>query len=322
MYIHADALTSLFNLLNTLGSLITQLNDEQKAARKKGLQLYNLGEYRESEAYLMIAATAGDRDSQYALAQVITLRERSLKEEDKTHAEREWYVKAGAQGDVRALLRLADETSLAKAKELAEERADHGDSEAMLQLYELTKDIEWMKKSAEAGFLEAQYSLAVHYDNDHSLIPNTDERETAIDGWLKRAADAGFPKAIHWYSNRPHISHDLPVRKEWLLKWTETNDVWSLRYYAYALGGAYHDKNGIDVEYGLEENLVNAYGLMWLIMESHKEFKGYQNISDVFSQIAETLSETDKAAGKAFAQEWKRTHPPMSEYRLTYSDPR
>jgi TPR repeat protein len=320
MYMHTDFLTSLLNSLNTLGSLITQLNDEQKAARKKGLQFYNLGEYRESEAYLMIAATAGDCDSQYALAQVIKHRESSLKEEDKTHTEREWYAKAGAQGDVRALLRLADETSLAKAKELAQERADHGDSEAMLQLYVVTKDIEWMKKSAEAGFLEAQYILADHYDNDHSLIPNAQERETAIDGWLKRAADAGFPKAIHWYSNRPHISHDLPVRKEWLLKWTETNDVWSLFYYASALGGVYHDEKGIDVEYGLEENLVNAYGLMWLILESHKEFKARQSISDGFSQIAEDLSETDKEAGKAFAQEWKRTHPPMSEYRLTYSD--
>jgi len=83
MYTHSSALTTLFSLLNTLSSLIARLTNEQETARKKGLELYNLGEYRDSEAYLTIAATAGDRESQYALAEVIRRRENNLKEEDK-----------------------------------------------------------------------------------------------------------------------------------------------------------------------------------------------------------------------------------------------
>ena len=320
MYTHSSALTTLFSLLNTLSSLIARLTNEQETARKKGLELYNLGEYRDSEAYLTIAATAGDRESQYALAEVIRRRENNLKEEDKTHADREWYALAAAQGDVYALLRLADDASLEQAKTLAQGRADSGDGEAMLQLYEITKDIAWLKKSAEAGFLEGQYILAIVYDKDHTLIPDAIERRSTIDRWLKRAAEAGFSRAMHWYSNRPPVSHDLPTRREWLIKRAQLNDVNAVLEYGYGLGGVYEDENGIDTEYGFEKNLINSYGLIWLVLDTSRESPRYNTAFNNLSIIAQDMSKEDIEAGKAFAQEWKRTHPPLSEFRLTYSD--
>lgn len=234
MYTHSDALTTLFNLLNTLTTLITQLTDQQKAARKKGLELYHLGEYRDSEAYLTIAASAGDRESQFALGEVIKRRDGSVTEDAK-----KWYALAAAQGDVYALLRLADEASLKQAKELAQERADNGNGEAMLQLYEMTKDIAWLKKSAEAGFHEGQYILARVYDADATLIPDAVERRTTIDQWLKSAADAGFSLAMHGYSNRQPISLNPPERRSWVIKRAQLNDANGLIVYGYGLSGFY-----------------------------------------------------------------------------------
>jgi TPR repeat protein len=320
MYTHSSALTTLFGLLNTLGTLISRFTDQQDTARKKGLELYNLGEFRSSEAYLTIAATAGDSESQYALAEVIRRREKSLDEKDKTHADKDWYALAAAQGDIYALLRLADEASLEQAKTLAQARADSGDGQAMLQLYEMTKDIAWLKKSAEANFLEGQYILAIVHDKDHTFIPDAVERRTTIDSWLKRAAEGGFSKAMHWYSNRPPISQDLPARREWVIKRAQLNDVNAVLEYGYGLGGVYEDEDGVDTEYGFEKDLIKGYGLIWLVLDTTREFWRYNEASNNLSGIAKDMSSADMEAGKAFAQEWKGTHPPMWECRLTYSD--
>jgi TPR repeat protein len=310
----------LFGLLNTLSTLITRYTDQQENARKKGLELYKLGEYRDSEAYLTIAATAGDRESQYALAEAIRHREKSLIEADKTHADKNWYALAAVQDDVYALLRLADKASLVHAKTLAQARADKGDGEAMLQLYEMTKDLAWLKKSAEANFLEGQYILALVYDKDHTLISDAVERRTTIDGLLKRAAEAGYSKAMHWYSNRPPVSQDLPTRRAWVIKRAQLNDVNAVLEYGYGLSGVYEDEDGIDAEHGFEKDLVKGYGLIWLVLDTTREFSRYNEASNNLSEIAKDMSSADKDAGKVFAQEWKRTHSPMWEGRLTYSD--
>ncbi|VVO20843.1 tetratricopeptide repeat protein [Pseudomonas fluorescens] len=315
MYTHSDALTTLFNLLNTLTTLITQLTDQQKAARKRGLELYHLGEYRDSEAYLIIAASAGDRESQFSLGEVLKRRNGSVTADAK-----KWYALAAAQGDVYALLRLADEASLQQAKELAQERADNGDGEAMLQLYEMTKDIAWLQKSAEAGFHEGQYILAMVYDKDHTLIADDSERRSTIDDWLKRAAEAGFSRAMHWYSNRPPISQNLPARREWVIKRAQLNDLNGVLNYGYGLSGIYEDDDGVDNEYGFEKDLIKGYGLVWLVLDTTREFTQYSSASDNLSIIAAEMTTPQIEAGKAFAQEWKRTHPAMSEFRLTYSE--
>jgi hypothetical protein len=140
MHNHSDEFTALHTLFTSIHSLFSPLTDPQRAAQARGLKLYHLGEYLDSETNLTVAATAGDRESQYALGEAIRHREGSVSEAAKT-----WYRLAGAQDHVYSLMRLGDADSIEKAKRLAQAGADIGDADAMLEMYELTQDIAWLK---------------------------------------------------------------------------------------------------------------------------------------------------------------------------------
>lgn len=315
MYSHVSALTTLFNLCDTLSALVKQVNDQPKEAITKGLALYNLGEFIQAKTYLTIGALAGDRASQYALGEVARRQAGSITDEAK-----KWYRLAGAQNHVYALMRLGDEASLNKAKELAQANVDKGNAEAMLELYELDQNIETLKKAADAGSLEGQYILAVKYDRDETLIADSVLRRSTIDALLKKAADAGFSKAVHWYTNRPPINQNFPVRRQWLEKRAQLNDVNGVLNYGFALSGFYQDESGVDNEYGFTRDLVKGYGLIWLVVETARELSRHAVARQYLGDIAKEMTADQITAAEAFAQQWEKTHPPMSEFRLTYSD--
>ncbi|EJM74256.1 hypothetical protein PMI29_00609 [Pseudomonas sp. GM49] len=198
MYTHESALKTLFNLRDSLVMQTTQITELQTQATTKGLALYNLGEFTQSQPYLTIGATVGNRDAQYALGEVFRRRANGLTDDAK-----KWYGLAAAQKHVYALMRLGDADSLKKARELAQAEADKGNADAMLELYELDQNIATLKKAADAGSMEAQYILAIKYDADKNLITDSIEREAAIDALLKKAAEGGLSRAITWYANRP-----------------------------------------------------------------------------------------------------------------------
>jgi TPR repeat protein len=311
MYSHVSALTILFNLFDTLSALATQVNDQPKEAITKGMALYNLGEFIQAKPYLTVAAVAGDRASQYALGEVTRRQAGSITDEAKN-----WYRLAGAQNHVYALMRLGDEASLKKAKELAQANA----AQAMLELYELDQNIETLKKAADAGSLEGQYILAAKYDQDKTLITDTEQRRSTIDALLKKAADAGFSKAVHWCTNRDPINKDFPLRRQWLEKRAQLNDVNGVLNYGFGLSGFYQDDSGVDVEYGFTQDLVKGYGLIWLVLETTSELLRHDSAKEFLGEIAEEMTPDQITAAKAFAQQWKTTHPPMSEFRLAYND--
>ncbi len=315
MYSHVNALMTLFNLRDTLSALIAGLNDQPKEAITKGMSLYNLGEFNQAKVYLTIGATAGDRTSQYALAEVTRRQAGSITDEAKN-----WYRLAGAQDHVYALMRLGDEASLKKAKELAKARADKGNADAMFELYELDQNIETLKKAAQSGSQEGQYILAVKYDKDETLIADSSLRRATIDLLLKNAAEAGFSKAMHWYSNRFPINQNHSVRREWLEKRAELNDVNGVLNYGLGLCGFYEDDNGVDREYGFTKNLVKGYGLIWLVVETTRELSRHTIAREFLEETAKEMTADQITAAKAFAQSWVESHPPMSEFRLTYSD--
>ncbi|WP_160107713.1 tetratricopeptide repeat protein [Pseudomonas izuensis] len=315
MYSHLSVLTTLFNLRDTLSALISRITDQPQEAITKGIVLYNLGEFNQAKTYLTIGATAGDRASQYALAEVTRRQAGSITDEAKN-----WYRLAGAQDHVYALMRLGDEASLKKAKELAQAEAAKGNADAMLELYELDQNIETLKKAAHAGSLESQYILAVKYDKDASLFTNEGVRQSTIDLLLKNAAESGYSKAMHWLSNRFPANRNHPVRRQWLEKRAELNDVNGVLNYGLGLCGFYEDDNGVDNEYGFSRNLVKGYGLIWLVVETTTELSRHTTAKQCLEETAKEMSTDQIAAAKTFAQQWEQSHPPMSEYRLTYSD--
>ena len=161
-------LRSSFALLATLlfscPLLAGQLTPEQQAAKESGIALYN--QYKDAKPYLRIAAEAGDPEAQYYLGEDIRSANRLMTEE--AH---KWFVAAADQGDLYAMLRLSRSGSdlcsvmsncppdsktawdwLKQAREIGNARADAGVSEAMYIMYLGTNDLEWLEKSADAGY--------------------------------------------------------------------------------------------------------------------------------------------------------------------------
>jgi hypothetical protein len=316
MYTHPDALTMLFGFLENLTLLIKSVQQQQEIAKKRGMELYNLGEFTHAEAYLKVPACAGDATAQFALGEVFRRQDKAVTEEAK-----KWYRLAAAQDHVYALMRLADEASVKKAKTLAQAAADGGSGEAMLQMYELTQDIEWLKKSAEANFQEGQYILALRYDKDTTLISDAVVRHAAVNDLLKKAADAGFPKAMLWYSNRRPGSNDKTAKRQWLEKRVQLSDVNAVLDYGYALAFDYTDEEDAN-EYGYEQDLVKGYGLIWLVIDSTRDFLQLDTAISNLAQIGGGMTAAQIESAMTFAQDWTRTHGALSEYRLTYNDAR
>ena len=315
MYSHASALKTLFNLCDNLKALINQNEDQQRQSTLKGQQLYNLGEFAQAKNYLTIGACAGNADAQYALAEVIRGKYTPLHEDAK-----DWYALAAAQGHVYALMRLGDAASIKTATAVAQASVDRKEASGMLLMYELTLDLAWLKKAADAGSLEGQYILADKYDRDRTLLPDDNERRTAIDGLLKKAAEGGLSKAMFWYANRQPISRDLPVRRQWVEKRAHLNDVNGVLDYGFILSGMYENDEGVDEEYGFERDVVKGYGLVWLVVESTRELSRHATARAFLSELATEMTETQISAAKDFAQQWTQAHVPMSQYRLSYND--
>ena len=119
-----------------------QVIENQAAAQKTGIVLYQQSAWTTSQQFLRIAAEAGDKKSQYFLGEAIRLSNRYMTEEA-----RNLYVAAAEQGELYAMLRLSSKKDLCnslddcggegnvdwreQALKIARERADKGDTEAM-----------------------------------------------------------------------------------------------------------------------------------------------------------------------------------------------
>ncbi|MDY0834556.1 sel1 repeat family protein [Pseudomonas sp. SED1] len=304
MYTHSDALTTLFDLLNSLNALISQLTTQQQAAKKRGLELYQLGEFEECETHLTISALAGDAPSQYALGEAIRRRVGSVSPEAQA-----CYRLAADQDHVYALMRLGGETNLAKAKTLAQSRADAGDGEAMLQLYELTQDRSWLVKAGDAGCAEAYYIAALLFDKNQA----SDNR----DSMLRYAAFKDFPPAMTWLGNMQTYYRNLSYQRIHLEKRLALNELDGVMTYAAALAGINVEETS---RYYYPINLTHAYGLYWLVMDSTRQNARHREAATCLQQLGTELSAEQIETAKAYGRQWKADHPALSEFRLTYSD--
>ncbi|UQS88152.1 hypothetical protein M5C90_20630 [Pseudomonas chlororaphis subsp. piscium] len=134
-----------------------QLSAEQQIAKDRGLTLYN--QYKVAKPELTIAAKAGDRESQYYLAE-------ELRKENQyiTAEAHQWYVASAEQGDYYAMFRLATYQSdlcnvmkncpsgtkapedwLKLLWQTVEPLVQNGDGEAMAVMYSTKADLEWLK---------------------------------------------------------------------------------------------------------------------------------------------------------------------------------
>lgn len=299
----------------------TQLTPEEQTAKERGMTLYNQYKAISAEPYLKIAAEAGDRESQYFLGEALRLNNRYM-----TTEAQKWYIAAAEQGDYYAMFRLSDtDTDLCNAMkncppgsrsdkdwtrllwETAEPLAEKGDGEAMMIMYNSTGDLEWLEKSAAAGYAKAQWLLANRYKEGHGFFFPPWKRSEQIEELLRKSSEGNFVNGMGEYMGILQEKGDLAAARALLIKIAEAGDEGATGTY-----GAYlaHTPNTLDFPL----DLVKGYGLIFLLLELDGGGGAKEYAEDILPEIAAKMTPEQIEQAKAFAQEWKATHPPLSYF--------
>lgn len=312
-----------FFSITLCGSVVAaaQLTPQQQAAKERGMTLYNQHKAISAEPYLKIAAEAGDRESQYFLGEALRFNNRYM-----TAEAQKWYIAAAEQGDYYAMYRLsgkgkdlctvmkncpADSKTagewLLHGRKTASALAAKGDSEAMYVMYYLTGDYDWMEKAAEAGSPIAQYDLARFYRDGRIFFFPPWGRSERIEELMKGSAEGGFVNGMGAYLGILQKKGDMAAARALLIKIAETGDALAIGSY-----GAYLSHTPNTLDYPLD--LVKGYGLMSLLLELDGGGGSKEYAERKLPKIAAKMTPEQIEQAKAFAQEWKATHPPLSYF--------
>ncbi|WP_159811339.1 tetratricopeptide repeat protein [Pseudomonas sp. 18058] len=300
-------------------SAFAALNTEQNLAKEKGLILYNQLKITSALPYLEEASKAGDQDSQYYLGESLRKRNRYM-----TTAAQKWYEAAATQGNLYAMIQLGRSGNdlcvemkncpvsevkptdwLLKASLLAEPKAQQGDSEAMYLMYEATLDRNWLEKSAESGNSTAQFWMAISTRQGEGFVLPW-KRKESVAHWFKASAEGGNPRAMMEYAAYLHESGgDLEVARRWIKTAAERGYESGVTSY-----GAYlaHTPE----RFGFELDLVKGYAITSLLKELDEGGSMQSYVEEVLPEIAEKMTPTQILDAEKFADQWKKSHPPLS----------
>ena len=312
-------------LFSLTGSAWAQLTPEQQAAKDKGLMFYQQHKGISAIPPLRIAAEAGDSEAQYFLAETLRLNAMHI-----TAEAQKWYEAAAEQGEVYAMLRLGNKGHdlcvtmgscpqdqkqpvewLIMARDTATPRAAQGDGEAMRQLELITGKFEWLEKSAEAGFGEAQHFLAVLYRQGEGFFLWPGSREEAVDKWFKASAESGYPPGMMSHVARLYEHGDYQGYFDWNKRAAETGFIHGV--YGYALNLL--DRDGL---FKIKPDPVKSYGLMSLLAALDGGGGTPLNAQEELAEMARLMTPAQIEQAKVFAEEWQRTHPPLSYFVNKY----
>ncbi|MEB0119971.1 sel1 repeat family protein [Pseudomonas sp. CCI1.2] len=314
---------SIFTLFIVCNSAWAELTPEQEEARNQGLFFLNMISSTKASPFLEISAGAGDTESQYYLAEILRWNNKFI-----TPKAQALYEAAAEKGDIYAMMRLAEKGDdlchimencppdiktpqqwSKTALELAKERASRGNAEAIYQLFLLTGKIDWLTQAAEVGFPRAQYRLGSIYEEGFGtfLIPGNREKE--IEKWYKASAEGGYPPGMNSYADFLNKRGDRQGFAYWIEKSAKAGDFGAMSDYA---AWAAHMPD----EVGYPLDLVKAYGLTLLMAEadpgSGPSSPGYGGRA--LPKVAAKMTPEQIEAGKAYAKEWAKTHPPLSRF--------
>ncbi|QXH45621.1 sel1 repeat family protein [Pseudomonas xanthosomatis] len=268
--------------------------------------------------YLKVAAQAGDSEAQYYLAEQIKLDNRYM-----TSEAHKWYVAAAEQGDYYAMYQLARGDDLCEimgscsedkrspkdwyrlARSTTERLAEQGDGEAMYMLALLGGGFPWLKRSAEAGYPEAEYRLAIMYkDGDKFYFPPWEKSEK-IEALFKHAGESGHRIAMDYYFDILEKRGEVESLRKITVDLVLQGDAYAVSSYAAYLGHA-------PEKYGFELDLVKGYGLMYTLRELSGGGGLDTYVADMLEEIGGKMTPEQIEQAKEFAADWKATHPPLS----------
>ncbi|MFH0020374.1 tetratricopeptide repeat protein [Pseudomonas fluorescens] len=294
-----------------------QLTFQQHNAKLLGITLFN--QYKTAEPALSLAAKAGDAEAQFYLAEELRLRKQLMTTETQN-----WYEASASQGNYYAMYRLAtSSTSLCslinqcpqgskKPSEwldllikTATPRALSGDGEAMAVLYNATSDLEWLKKSAAAGYAPSQWLLANRYAEGEGTFLLPWKRKHAEEELLRSASEGGYPPAMVEYISILFQRNDLEGVRHWWEVAANTGYQTAVASY-----GAYLSHTPDKVGYPID--LVKGYALTSLLTELDGGGNIQVYVESKLPKIAEKMTPAQIDEAEKYAIEWKATHPPLS----------
>lgn len=315
----------LSSLLFGFSATAAPLTPEQQQIKQQGINYYMIQHCELAEPLLKQVAEAGDKDSQYYYADCRYQDTQMLTDESAY-----WYQQAAEQGDIYAMMRLSgndrwcktfsqcpqniDTTAWRKkAKQQALAKAKQGDGEAMLQLYLMSDDLAWLEKGATAGDPVAQYTLAIRYDDRAGHFATPEQRQAAIAKWMKASAEQGYPKAMLNYAYILSEQGKATEAQQYLIRSANTGYIDAIYEYAAIL------RNGITKEFNLQQDLVKSYALFSLLV-TNKTINRLQAENSIKNRMP-PLSKEQLDQAKAYAEQWQKEHPPLSEYYTKYHYP-
>lgn len=284
-----------------------------------GIILYNQFKFDTASPILEEEAQSGNMESQYYLGEALRKRNRHM-----TPEAQHWYETAAMNGSIYAMIQLGRKNSdlckimdncptssktpaqwLAHARDLALVKANSGDAESLFLMYEITLNDEWLEKSANAGYPLAQYWMAVSERQGKGFFFIPGKRDKSVRNWLKLSSEGGYSKAMNAYLEILYEDGNMESVRHWLEVAAETGDQEAVSNY-----GAYISHTPDKVGYPLD--LVKGYALFTLL----KELDGNGGVREYAEQkiekIAEKMTPGQIEKSKSVAEEWKKTHPPLS----------
>lgn len=333
-------LLAALSLFVACASQAGALTPQQQVAKERGLVLFN--QYKDPSGDLRIAAEAGDSEAQLFLAEWLGL---SGSVDEALH----WYEAAARQGHPYAMIHLgrseeeaclisfcgargleADNKRLRAARERVEPEALRGDGEAMYWMYGITRQQEWLARSAQAGYAHAQYRLAaiLAYDAVGTYSPWDTQQsiyrfggvEPELQEWKGLAtADGGIRESVKWLGVAAAggevqamweyalalAPNNVQEAAQWLEKAADRGHVDAVVEYAANLGG-------LSTTFGLPNDVVRGSALMRRVVNMSSHEAGDRKA--MLEAMEQTLNNSQLAQSRQLTRKMDKELPALSYF--------
>lgn len=311
------AYTYILLTLLLANPVFAELTSKQKQSRVHGLALYQQSDWYDSQPLLEIAAKAGDSESQYYLGESIRLSNRYM-----TTDAVKWYSAAANQGNLYAMLRLSNAQDLCafltdcahdavewreKVLEQGHQRAEQGDTTAMIALYLAGQGLDWLEKAADLGDHYAQYMLAGFYRDGDGwfLIPG--KREGTIEQLLKSSSEGGYPPSMLLYISYLSKREDYAGVRQWIIRAAERGYIDAI--YSYAAHSAH-----LPESFGFEKDYIRSYALFHILSELKGGGVAPEYSRNKLNELSSLMPSKQIKQAMEFAKTWKESNPPPSYF--------
>lgn len=321
--------------------------------RDKGMRLYELGSYKQALHFLQAPDAELDDEALFVLGSIIErdpsamlvsieALEHSIKQTEQADLkgpESELFIAqansqilelqnafkaqymthyqaAAEQGNIDAMLRLGGAVWNERAALQLDSGVLNDDPEALLNMYALTKNTHWLKRSAETGNAVALYLIAEFYDNSPAPSDTPVDMHEHITDSLKASALGGYPPAMFWYANRIEHRANFDLIQLWRVKEAQAGSVNAVARYAMALCGFNGDAEHNDLDSGFAADELKGFGLLWLISQIEGREHDPYDVQGIVQRLSKNLTLEQIETAKALAHDWNSEFPLVSEFRM------